>query len=192
MSEGFGVYPVEDFLAAVAAREPAPGAGAVAAVSVAAAAGLVAMAARFSATLADADAVVAEADGLRLDVVGLADRDAVVYGQVLAAYRAPAGEGRAERIREALREATEVPARIATAGARAAELGALVAGCGNPNLIGDAHCGVLVAEAATRAAANLVRINVELGGLDVERVEAAQRCVAAAAAARDALTGLRQ
>ncbi|MGH3666526.1 MAG: cyclodeaminase/cyclohydrolase family protein, partial [Egibacteraceae bacterium] len=47
--------PLGRFLKDVAARQPAPGGGAVAGVTVAAAAGLVAMTARFSAALDDAD-----------------------------------------------------------------------------------------------------------------------------------------
>jgi formiminotetrahydrofolate cyclodeaminase len=55
---------------------------------------------------------------------------------------------------------------IAAAGARVAAAGVGVAEGGNPNLAGDAVTAVLLAEAATRAAGQLVLINVELGGLD--------------------------
>lgn len=188
MSEAFGTYPVDDFLAAVAAHTPAPGGGAVAAVTVAAAAGLVAMAARFSADLPDAVAIAEEADELRSSVTALADADAEAYGAVLAAFRSPAGDGRRERIRDALQGAAAVPERIAAAGARVAALGAGVAARGNPNLLGDAHAGVLVAEAATRAAANLVRINVELGDLDPAVGAAAREHVGSAAASRESVT----
>lgn len=103
---------------------------------------------------------------------------------MLAAYRSPTADpGRRERIRAALRHAADVPQQIAAAGARVAELAADVAARGNPNLLGDAHAAVLVAEAATRAAANLVRINVELGGLDASVNAAAQAHVTAAATA---------
>src|SRR5918992_578233 len=44
---------------------------------------------------------------------------------------------------------------------RAAELGAQLARDGNPSLEGDAIAGTLLAEAATRAAAELVDINLE-------------------------------
>jgi formiminotetrahydrofolate cyclodeaminase len=70
-----------------------------------------------------------------------------------------------------------VPLRIAEAGARVARIGAAVAAGGNPDLAGDVHAAAVLAEAAARAAAELVRINVEAGGLDA----------AVAAAARDAV-----
>jgi formiminotetrahydrofolate cyclodeaminase len=162
-----GDHTLEEYLAAVAARRPAPSGGAVAAVTVASAAGLVAMAARFSAGLAGADAVAAEADELRVAVLALADADPAAYGDVLAAHRIPRTDGsRPDRIRAALTRAAEVPLEIAAAGARVAAAGVGVAEGGNPNLAGDAVTAVLLAEAATRAAGQLVLINVELGGLD--------------------------
>lgn len=177
----FREYTVDGFLAAVAAREPAPSGGAVAAVTVATAAGLVAMAARFSGRLPGANDIATAADELRTDVVALTDADAAAYGAVLAAYRMPADRpDRRAEIRRALCGAAAVPLRIAAAGARVAELAADVAAHGNPNLAGDAHTATLLAEAATRAAANLVRINVELGGLNAAVTADAEAHVAAA------------
>ena len=186
----FGQRPVEDFLAAVAARQPAPGGGAVAALTVAAAAGLVAMSARYSSR----DDAAGEADAERTAVLGLADADAVVYGEVLAALRAPKAEpGRAERVRTALERAADVPLRIAEAGARVARLAAAVAVAdgGNPNLAGDVRAGVVLAEAGARAAAELVRINVELGDLDTAVADAAAAAVDQAVAAAEAAGVLR-
>jgi len=192
VTDAFGTYRVDDFLAAVAAREPAPGGGAVAAVTVAAAAGLVAMAARFAADPAETEAISAEADGLRGDVTALADADTDAYGAVLAAFRTPRDDpGRRDAIRRALERAAEVPLRVAEAGARVARLAAEAADGGNPNLAGDVRAAVVLAEAAATAAAELVRLNVELGGLDPAVAEAAQAHVRAAAAARDAITGAR-
>jgi methenyltetrahydrofolate cyclohydrolase len=181
--DSFGGRTVEGFLADVAARRSAPGGGAVAAVTVAAAAGLVAMSARYSSD----DAAAAEADVERTAVLALADADAAAYGEVLAAQRAPEAEpDRAARIRTALEQAAGVPLRIAEAGARVARIGAAVAASGNPNLIGDVRAAAVLAEAAARAAAELVRINVELGELD-PAVGAA-----AVAAVDDAATAARQ
>ena len=56
-------------------------------------------------------------------------------------------------------EIAEVASGIAT---EAVEL----AGRGNPNLRGDAFAAATLAAAAARAAAELVRLNVELGELD--------------------------
>jgi methenyltetrahydrofolate cyclohydrolase len=185
-------YSLEEYLAAVAARQPAPSGGAVAAVTVASAAGLVGMAARFSGELAGTSIspaeLATEADGLRAAVLELGDADAVAYAEVLAAYRAPREQpDRRERIRGALVEAANVPLRIAEVGAQVAAAGLELARRGNPNLAGDAMTAVLLAEGATRAAAELVRINVELGELDPALADRARTLIAQAAEASNAL-----
>ena len=99
--------PLGGFLDLVASREPAPGGGATAAVTVALAAALTAMAARFSTEhLADADELAGRADGLREEVVLLARADAAAYGRVLDAQRTPRDdeEGRRRKVRDALQE----------------------------------------------------------------------------------------
>jgi formiminotetrahydrofolate cyclodeaminase len=208
----FRDYALGEYLEAVAARQPAPSGGGVAAVTVASAAGLVAMVARYSALpgaaeaaalaagadslaagaaefAAEAAALAAEADALRIQVLADADADAAAYAEVLAAYRAPREDpARADRIRAALAGAAEVPARIAAAGARVAVAGARAAARGNPNLAGDAMTAVLLAEAATRAASELVRINTQLGELDPAPLAAALAHRATAAAACRALS----
>jgi formiminotetrahydrofolate cyclodeaminase len=176
----FGERTVEEFLADVAARRSAPGGGAVAAVTAAAAAGLVAMSARYS-TADGAAALAEDADRERVAVLPLADADAAAYGEVLAAMRAPDGES--GRVRAALEQAADVPLRIAQAGARVARIGAAVAADGNPNLLGDVRAAVLLAEAAARAAAELVRINVALGNLDPAVAAAGTAAIEEAAAA---------
>jgi methenyltetrahydrofolate cyclohydrolase len=179
-----GDYTLEEYLAAVAARRPAPSGGGVAAVTVASAAGLLAMAARFSAGLAGADALAAEADELRVAVLALADADTAAYRDVLAAHRLPRADGsRADRIRAALTRAAEVPLEIAAVGARVAAAGVGVAEGGNPNLAGDAITAVLLAEAATRAAGQLALINIELGGLEPALAARARELTASAARA---------
>lgn len=201
MSESFLNQPVGEFLDGVAAREAAPGGGAAAAVTAAAAAGLAAMAARFSvrdaressapeptAGIDDAAALADRADRLRRRVASLADEDAAAYRAVLDAYAMPKEadpQGRRDRIRAALRRAAEVPLRIAEVGAEVAGLGARLVEVANPNLRGDALVAVLLADAATRSAAGLVRINVDLGKLDEdplgrELLDSARRCEAAA------------
>jgi formiminotetrahydrofolate cyclodeaminase len=175
----FADRTVRDFLAAVAARQPAPSAGAVIALTMAAAAGLAAMAARFAP--ADAPGLAGSAglaDELRQRLVTLADADAVAYGEVLSAAKLARDDPtRPARRRAALHTATEVPLDMARAGAEVAALAARLAGAGNPNLVGDARAAVRLAEAGVRAAADLVRLNVERGELDDESLVAeAQAC----------------
>ncbi|MGH3442206.1 MAG: cyclodeaminase/cyclohydrolase family protein, partial [Nitriliruptorales bacterium] len=77
--------PLDELLEAFAAREPAPGGGVAAVVTVALGAALTAMAARFSEEhTPDAAAVARDADALRARVLPLADEDAAAYGEVLA------------------------------------------------------------------------------------------------------------
>lgn len=184
--------PLGGFLDLVASREPAPGGGATAAVTVALAAALTAMAARFSTEhLADADELAGRADGLREEVVLLARADAAAYGRVLDAQRTPRDdeEGRRRKIRDALTEAADVPLSIAGIGAEVAGLAARLAEEGNPNLRGDAVAAAVLAGAAARAAATLVEINVSAGAADDGRVSRAAGLRATAAGAQDAAEG---
>ena len=72
----YGDLGLGEFLDLVAKRQPAPGGGAVAAVSVSSAASLVAMAARYSTGCLDgAEELVDEAERLRVRAVGLAETD---------------------------------------------------------------------------------------------------------------------
>jgi len=138
----------------VAARTPAPGGGAVAAVTAASAAALVAMAARF------ADESAGPAEALRARLEPLADADAAAYTEVLAAYRLPADDPtRRTRITDALATATEVPRQVAAAATEVAALAERLVADGNPNLVGDARVGQLLARAAAEAATALVEIN---------------------------------
>lgn len=173
--------PLGEFLDLVASREPAPGGGASAAVTVALAAALSGMAARFSTDHLTETPVLAErAEKLRSAVAPLARSDAVAYGRVLEAYRA----GRRQRIREALSEAASVPLSIGEIGAEVAGIAARLAEEGNPNLKGDAVTAAQLAAAGVRAAATLVEINISAGGEDDGRRARANQLVAEAADAQ--------
>ena len=161
---GFSSQTVDELLATVAAETSAPGGGSVAAVVTAFAAALVAMGARFSREQwEDADGVVAQAESLRTKVLPLADEDAKAYESVLEALRLPPDIGpdrRDEALGTALSLAADVPLAIAEAALDVATLAAELVERGNPNLRGDAVTAALLAEAAVRATANLVEINL--------------------------------
>ncbi|MGH3502193.1 MAG: cyclodeaminase/cyclohydrolase family protein [Nocardioidaceae bacterium] len=170
----YGDLPLGEFLERVASREPAPAGGSVAAVAVSLAAGLVAMAARFSAAQLDDDGATAEvADSLRLRALALADADADTYGEVLAAYRLSRDDParREEEVRRALERASAVQVDVAEAGGEAADLAARLATVGKPDVRGDAAVGLTLAEAAVRSAADLVAINVNEGGCDLDLLD---------------------
>jgi formiminotetrahydrofolate cyclodeaminase len=153
---------VGEFLDALAARSPAPAAGACAAITAAAAAALAAKAARF--TQGELGELAADADRLRAELVPLADADSAAYGAVLAATRLPREHpDRPERLATAVATATEIPLRIARISAEVATLAGRLEREGNPNLRGDAQAAALLAGGATEAAVALVNINRELG-----------------------------
>lgn len=172
------------FLDELAAKTSAPGGGAVAALAVAMAAGLVGMTARFSKkTLGDdADALAARADELRAQAGALAREDADAYGAYLEARRRPEDDrNRRRAIAEAESRAAEVPLRIAELGAEVSRLAEELGERGNPNLGGDAYAAGVLAHAGTRAAANLVLVNLRRE--TDERVRRARHLAAAASEA---------
>ena len=184
-----------DFLDSVASGEPTPGGGAVAAVAVALAAGLSGMAARLSVGhLADAEELAERAERLRQRVAPLAQEDASAYARFLTAYRSPDNgdpESHRERIRTALSGAADVPLAIAETGAEVAEVAALLAREGNPNLRGDAIASALLAKAGVRAAAELVEINTTAGEIANGRAGRAGELTArAVGAVREAVEGV--
>src|SRR3984957_14453707 len=112
---------ITTFLDELAARVPAPGGGATAALHAAQSAALLAMVARYSdGTKYDADLmnhVITEADELRNDALTLAELDAAAFGAVAGAYALPkdTDEQKAARsaaIAEALAAAARPPADV--------------------------------------------------------------------------------
>lgn len=176
-----------ELLDALAARTPAPAGGSAGALAVALGAALAAMAARFAiGHWEGAGAAEHEAGELRAAIGALAQADADAYDAVLAARRLPPGPAREREVAAALAGAVDVPLRIAGLGLSVARLAQTLAEQGNPNLRGDAAAGAVLAEAGSRIAASLVRINV--GQPADSRVGAAESSAqAAAVAAHDAL-----
>ena len=154
---------IAGFLAQLAARVPAPGGGATAALHAAQAAALLAMVARYS-DGAKYDAalmgrVVASADALRDEALGLAEADAAAFGAVGAAYQLPrSDEGRSSAIASALAGAARPPADVVRLALRLIPLAEELLAGGNRNVITD----VGAAAEATRAAAVTARLNIEV------------------------------
>ena len=160
----FSSQSVAEFCDTVAAETSAPGGGSVAAFAGALAASLTAMAARFSTEQwEDAAGAVAQAEALKARLLPLAEEDAHAYETVLLALRMPKDvdeEVRDAAIGDALSKAADVPLAIAEAALDVSTLAAELADRGNPNLHGDAATAVFLSEAAIRASANLVEINL--------------------------------
>jgi formiminotetrahydrofolate cyclodeaminase len=109
----------------------------------------------------------------------MAEEDALAYENVLLALRMPKDVGEEvcdAAIGDALSRATDVPLGIAEASLDVATLACELAERGNPNLHGDAAAAVFLAEAAVRASANLVEINLATREGD-ERLDRARELV---------------
>jgi formiminotetrahydrofolate cyclodeaminase len=183
---------IEAFLGQLAARVPAPGGGATAALHAAQSAALLAMVARYS-DGARYDAglmgrVVTEADRLRDEALRLAEADAEAFGAVSAAYQLSREtdellRARSAAIAAALVGAAGPPADVIRTARRLIELAAELLPAGNRNVITD----VAAAAEAARAAAVTARVNVEvnLRGIKDEAIRAE---LAATAAVTDEIT----
>lgn len=173
---GYLAQPVGDFLAALAARAPAPAGGSAAALAVALAAGLCAKTARLSArqlTAERAEHLMTSAEQILAAAASLIDADALAYREVIAqtrhaASRAPVSSAPADPepgagqagLAAALSAAADVPLRVVELAADVTELAARLAIEGNPALRGDAITGALLAQAGARAAATLVAVDL--------------------------------
>ena len=165
---------IETFLEQLAARVPAPGGGATAALHAAQAAALVAMVARYSDSAKYAEhaeeitTITATADRLRQNALGLAEEDAAAFTAVTEAYRLPKGTAeeaaaRSAAIGRALVAAAQVPAVVVAVAEQVLGLAEQLLPIGNRNVVSD----VAAAAEAARAAATTARVNVEinLGGI---------------------------
>ena len=126
------------------------------------------------------------ADQLRHRAAALVDDDARAYQAVLETRRGRGAGSSAAR--QAVQHAAIVPLQICELAGQTAALAARLATDGNPNLRGDAVTATLLAEAAARSAASLVRINIAAGTPDADL---SPRAAHAASQARAAVRELR-
>jgi formiminotetrahydrofolate cyclodeaminase len=155
------------FLDQLAARVPAPGGGATAALHAAQAAALLAMVARYSeGPRYDAELInriITEADGLREDALALAEADAEAFGVVAQAYGLPR-ETEAERqdrsasISSALAGAARPPADVVRTALLLISLAEELLPAGTRTMITD----LAAAAEAARAAAVTARLFIEI------------------------------
>jgi len=158
------------FLDQLAARVPAPGGGAVAALHAAQAAALLAMVARYSDSARyDAELmnrIIAEADGLRQDALALAEADAAAFSAVAQAYLLPR-ETEAERqdrsasISSALADAARPPADVVRTALLLISLAEELLPAGNRNMITDLAAAAVAARAAAVTARLFIEINLK-------------------------------
>lgn len=189
---------IKDFLEQLAARVPAPGGGAAAALHAAQGAALVGMVARYTTGEKYAEhqeaveRITAESDELRAAALRLAEDDAAAFTSVADAYRLPKATdadkaARTAAIAASLVGAGRPPAAVIAVAERVVVLAADLLPIGNPNVISD----VAAAAEAARAAATTARVNVEIN-LSGIRDEQARAELSAAAGAVDDITALAQ
>ena len=169
--DGYGGLPVGAFLDALASRTPAPAGGSAAALVLAQAAALCEKSARLSArqlTAGRAAQLTDEAEHIRSRAASLIDEDPRAYAAVLEALRRRAEQPKdpadaadaAAGLAAALSAAADVPLQIVELAVPVSAVAATLAADGNQALQGDALAAGLLAQAAARAAACLVRINL--------------------------------
>ena len=167
--------PIQDWLADLASRTPAPGGGAAAALSAATAASLVSMVAvyttgeRWADRSEQMEAVDAEATELRLRALDLVAADAEAFKKVGAAYAMPkdgADEevARSAAIQAALVGAAEPPRQVGETALRIVDLAAGLLDSGNPNVISD----VAVAASLARGALESAIVNIEINAASIQ------------------------
>jgi formiminotetrahydrofolate cyclodeaminase len=169
---------VLELLDAFSSPAPTPGGGSAAALAGAVAASLLAMVAGMprtrSGTPEDREALDAALDELmttRGHLVGLIDRDAAAYDNVVAAYRLPK-ETEADKaarklaIAEAMRTATDAPLETARAAAALVSCGRQVAEHGNVNAKSDVS--VAISLAMTAFSGGMANVEANLGSVGDE------------------------
>jgi formiminotetrahydrofolate cyclodeaminase len=135
---------VDELLAAIGEKTPAPASGAAAALTGALAAALTQLAAQFTGN----DAAAARARELATELVRLADEDAAVYEAFMA--------DRNERTRAGI---VRVPEEIAGCADEVAALADHAAEHLSSSVVGDARSAAELARASARVARGLARLN---------------------------------
>jgi methenyltetrahydrofolate cyclohydrolase len=160
---------IAGFLGQLAARLPAPGGGATAALHAAQAAALIAMVARYSnGARYDAelmDRIIAEADELREDALALAEADADAFGAVARAYGLPREteqerKDRSASISSALAGAARPPADVVRTALLVTSLAEELLPAGNRTMITDVAAAAEAARAAAVTARLLIEVNL--------------------------------
>ena len=163
-----------DFLAALASSAPAPGGGGGAAMAGALAAALASMVCnltigkeKFAQQEPEVKELLDEAEEVRQSLLALVEDDAAVFNSFMACYKLPKATeaekaARTAAIRNAAKQAAEVPLAIARASYRALMLAERLVCIGNPGVITDGACSAILARAALRCAEYNVRINLGL------------------------------
>lgn len=164
--------PLDQFLDDLASSAPAPGGGAVAALSGALGAALVSMVCnltigkeKYRDVEGDIKEILSQSEKLRKELLDLLEADTQLYGKVIAAYRLPKNtdEEKATRLQAidaALKEACGVPMKIAERCSKIVDLCVPTVHKGNVGAISDVGVAAIMAEAGLVSAGLNVKINL--------------------------------
>ena len=178
MNEGY-----EEVLGAIASSDPTPGGGSVAALSLAHAQSLTIMVARLTEGKEkwvdghdSAEFIISKWSPKIQYAIGLAEKDALAFDQVMSAYRLPKGDEsekkyRAESIREATIGAAKAPLETATEALDLlSDIGEFSNSC-NSNALTDLASAAELSNSAIIIASMNVRINLDfVEGEDVDEI----------------------
>ena len=185
---------IQNFLAALASKAPAPGGGGAAALCGALAIALGNMVGnltlgkkKYADVQEDIKALNEKAEALRADFVALIDADAEAFAPLSKAYGIPKDDPeRAEVMETALLKAVQPPLEIMRKCVKALELIAEYAAKGSALAISDAGCAAAITRAACEAAALNVLVNTKpmrdrekAGEINREANELLQQCALA-------------
>ena len=160
------------FLDDLASSSPAPGGGSVAALAGALGSALTAMVCnltigkkKYAAVEEEMKKILVQAEEMRALFTALIDEDTEAFNKVMEAFGLPKDTEpqkalRAAAIREATKEATNVPLEVMKHCIDALALTQQVAASGNVNSVSDAGVSAYMLHAAVEAAALNVRINL--------------------------------
>jgi len=182
------------FLAALAARAPTPGGGAVAAISGATGAALLAMALRYSvkrdeqAPAAGREAIDAADDAIDV-MLALADADVRAYADVSRAFATPRSDpARGDAIQRACAGAAAPPRSVAALSAALLTAAVDASDAINPQLASDLGVSADLLLAAAAGGERFVRVNARLAsGAADEALADAKRALAQASEAHSHL-----
>jgi formiminotetrahydrofolate cyclodeaminase len=135
---------VDELLAAIGERTPAPASGAATALTAALAASLAELSARYAGDEADAE----RANALAAELIALGDADATAYAAFMA-----------DRNEETRAEIIRVPEEIARRADEVVEIAQHAAGKVSPSVSGDARASAELARAAAGVARGLAALN---------------------------------
>jgi len=174
MNEKLTDKPLKSFLDELASSAPAPGGGSVAALSGALGAALISMVSNLTigkekyATVQDEISILLDnSEKLRAKLTNLLEEDVEAYTRLSQTMKMPRDteeqkNARTAAMQEALKDATDIPMRIAETCVSVMDLCRPAAEKGNTNAVSDVGVGILMAEAGLRSAALNVLINLGL------------------------------